>query len=93
MKKKPLTHKSGEVRSLTRADMKKFRSATEVLPSGLTATLPKRKPGQRGPQKRPTKHQITLRLDQDVVEHFKATGQGWQSRINATLRKAINKTG
>jgi uncharacterized protein (DUF4415 family) len=35
------------------------------------------------------KQQITLRLDQDVIDHFRAAGGGWQSRINAALRKAI----
>lgn len=91
MKKKPLTNQSGEVRPLTQEDMKEFRPAAEVLPSDLVSILPKRNPGQRGPQKQPTKDQVTLRLDHDVVEHFKATGQGWQSRINATLREAIGK--
>ncbi len=35
------------------------------------------------------KKQVTLRLDPDVVERFSATGKGWQSRINAELRKAL----
>jgi uncharacterized protein (DUF4415 family) len=30
----------------------------------------------------------TLRLDTDVVERFRATGKGWQSRINEVLRQA-----
>lgn len=30
---------------------------------------------------------ITLRLDADVVESYRALGAGWQSRINADLRK------
>ncbi len=34
------------------------------------------------------KRSVTLRLDADVVEHFRGTGDGWQTRINATLRKA-----
>lgn len=34
------------------------------------------------------KEAISLRLDQDVVAHYRATGPGWQSRINDTLRKA-----
>jgi uncharacterized protein (DUF4415 family) len=34
------------------------------------------------------KQAIKLRLDADVVEHFRATGPGWQTRINATLRHA-----
>jgi len=41
--------------------------------------------GQRGPQKAPVKDRVGLRLDHDVVEHFRATGPGWQSRINDIL--------
>lgn len=29
---------------------------------------------------------VSMRLDRDVVEHFKKAGPGWQSRINAALR-------
>jgi uncharacterized protein (DUF4415 family) len=31
---------------------------------------------------------ITLRLDEDVVEAYRDTGAGWQTRINADLRRA-----
>ncbi|HZZ59890.1 MAG TPA: BrnA antitoxin family protein [Roseiarcus sp.] len=31
---------------------------------------------------------VTLRLDRDVIERFKATGAGWQTRINSVLRKS-----
>jgi uncharacterized protein (DUF4415 family) len=34
------------------------------------------------------KEQVTLRIDQDVLEHFQSGGPGWQDRINAALRKA-----
>ena len=34
------------------------------------------------------KQQVTLRLDPDVIEKFRADGPGWQSRINAALRVA-----
>lgn len=44
---------------------------------------------QRGRPKAPvTKVSTTLRLDPDVIAHFKAEGPGWQSRINDALRKA-----
>ena len=36
------------------------------------------------------KRQISLRLDPDVIDAFKATGKGWQGRINDALRKAVN---
>jgi uncharacterized protein (DUF4415 family) len=32
---------------------------------------------------------LKLRIDPDIVEHFRATGPGWQTRINDTLRKAV----
>ncbi len=47
--------------------------------------------GQRGPQKAPVKERIGLRLDHDVVEHFRATGPGWQSRINDILADHIKR--
>lgn len=34
----------------------------------------------------PSKHPVTIRLDQDVLEWFKAQGKGYQTRINAVLR-------
>lgn len=44
--------------------------------------------GMRGPQKAPVKAATSIRLDQDVLEHFRKGGPGWQSRINQVLRKA-----
>jgi uncharacterized protein (DUF4415 family) len=35
----------------------------------------------------------TVRLDADVIAHFKAQGPGWQTRINEALRKAMRKRG
>ncbi|MFN3657677.1 MAG: BrnA antitoxin family protein [Pseudolabrys sp.] len=47
------------------------------------------KPVSRGrPKAAVTKDAISLRLDRDVIAHFRRTGRGWQSRINETLRKA-----
>ncbi|MBN9040024.1 MAG: hypothetical protein BGP05_21050 [Rhizobiales bacterium 62-47] len=37
------------------------------------------------------KEQVTLRIDQDVLEYFQADGPGWQDRVNAALRKAAGK--
>ena len=34
-----------------------------------------------------TKEQITLQIDVDVVSMFRATGRGWQTRMNAALRE------
>jgi uncharacterized protein (DUF4415 family) len=39
------------------------------------------------PKSLTTKQPVSLRLDQDVVEWFKSSGEGWQTRINSELRK------
>lgn len=71
------------------------RPAREVLVEQfgpeVAAQMLKRKPGQRGAQRAPTKESITLRLDRDVLAHFRAQGAGWQSRINEALRAAMGK--
>ncbi len=45
------------------------------------------KPGR--PKLANPKQQVTLRLDKVVLETFKASGAGWQTRINEALRKAL----
>jgi uncharacterized protein (DUF4415 family) len=89
MKMKPLPDKSGEVRELTKEDMKRFRPADEILPPQLLAALPKRKPGQRGAQKRPTKEPVTIRYSRDVLEYFRTTGPGWQACIDDALKEWV----
>src|SRR6266852_4023191 len=42
------------------------------------------RPALDGPKKL-----ISLRLDQDVIDRFRAGGPGWQSRVNAALRKHL----
>jgi uncharacterized protein (DUF4415 family) len=50
------------------------------------------RPMPHGPRGRPKsknpKRPVSLRLDPDVLAHFRRSGRGWQSRINAALRKA-----
>ncbi len=52
-----------------------------------------RRPGQRGPQKRPTKVAVTVRYSPEVVDYFKATGEGWQTRMNDALREYVKQHG
>jgi uncharacterized protein (DUF4415 family) len=35
------------------------------------------------------KEAVKLRLSQDVLEHFRSGGPGWQTRINTTLERAV----
>ncbi len=46
---------------------------------------------RRGPQKSPTKAAVSLRLDRRIIDHFRATGEGWQTRINNVLLEVIGK--
>jgi uncharacterized protein (DUF4415 family) len=78
-----LIDSSGDVRELTAADMRGFKPASEVLPLALQKTLGVR---PRGPQKMPTKVSTTIRLSSDVVQAFRATGDGWQTRVDAALK-------
>ena len=70
----------------TTADFQKAKPASE-LPAEVLAAFPR----TRGPQKAPTKVAVSLRLSPEVIEHFKATGTGWQTRIDETLKKTISQ--
>jgi uncharacterized protein (DUF4415 family) len=37
------------------------------------------------------KEAVKLRLSPDVLEHFRAGGPGWQTRINTTLERAVSR--
>jgi uncharacterized protein (DUF4415 family) len=63
------------------------RPASEVLPPHIAAMLI-RKGRPKGTTSATAKRQVTLRLDPDVIEKFKADGPGWQTRINAALKRA-----
>ena len=67
----------------TEEDFARAVPASE-LPPHIRAAFPK----TRGRPAGSNKQLISLRLDQDVLEKFRATGPGWQSRINEVLRKA-----
>lgn len=82
-KREPLIDADGEVRELTAADLRHFKPAAEVLPPDLLKVLGIK---PRGPQKAPTKQATTIRLSADVMAAFKATGPGWQTRVDAALR-------
>ena len=78
----PLTDKNGEVRELTPKDLA-MGVPFSALPASLQAKL--RKP--RGPQVAPKKDRITIRLSHEVVESFRATGPGWQAKMDQALQE------
>jgi uncharacterized protein (DUF4415 family) len=67
-----------DARTEAEAAFKKVTAKVVVAPPMRTAV-----PG--------VKEQVTLRLDQDVLEYFQEGGPGWQDRINDALRKAAGK--
>ena len=74
-----------DTQPLSDAQIKELRPAREVF-AELGIPIPKTR--GRPPVETP-KRQVTLRLDENVVEHFKQGGRGWQTRINETLVEAI----
>lgn len=82
-KRAPLTDADGEVRELDAEDIRRLRPACEVLPEQVRRNLGIR---TRGPQRTPTKIPTTIRLSPEVSEAFRATGPGWQTRIDDALK-------
>ena len=62
--------------------MKRFQSTKQTLPGTLLKKL-----NVRGPQKTPTKERITIRLSPEVIQRFRDTGDGWQTRVDSALKE------
>lgn len=71
---------------LTEEYWRRARPAHEVHPHLVRKSLERKRGRPKLPQR---KQQITLRIDPDILAHFRATGAGWQTAINDALRKAI----
>lgn len=76
--RKLLTNCEGDVRELTEAD---YHAATPF--SGLSPSLQAKLRGR--PKAAVVKERITIRLSPDVVQSFRDTGNGWQTRVDAAL--------
>jgi uncharacterized protein (DUF4415 family) len=80
-------HFDNENPEWTREDFARARTPQELLAPAVLRAFKK----TRGPQKAPTKVPVSIRLSADVVAHFKATGAGWQTRLDDVLRKAMKR--
>ena len=71
----------------TDAVFARARPASEVLPElfGTQAAQTMLKPRGR-PRSEVVKERITIRFDADVLEAFRSTGKGWQTRMNDAMR-------
>lgn len=86
----PIIDDDGEIRELDEEDFHLFRPAREVLPADLYEGLVSLKKG-RGPQKAPTKTAISIRLSEEVLQYFRKTGMGWQTRIDDVLKEWVRQ--
>ena len=79
----------GKDRALTAKEEAAMANAVVVKSGGYAAVraalAEKRKRGQRGPQQTPTKQLVSVRFSPEVLQYFKATGAGWQTRLNDAL--------
>ncbi len=69
----------------TDGEFARMRPAEEIAPEVVAAY--RRSRGR--PKKENPKVSMTLRVDPTVVDFFRATGKGWQTRINDILRKYV----
>jgi uncharacterized protein (DUF4415 family) len=93
--KKPKTDliDDDEIPELDDSWFERAESANVALPKilgpELAAELLGKKPGKRGKQKTPVKESVTVRYSQEVLEYFRATGPGWQARIDSALKEWV----
>jgi uncharacterized protein (DUF4415 family) len=88
---RPLTDEEGEVRELTDEDFANMdlRPIAQVFPE-LPEAMKRLRPVGRPPVAAP-KEQISFRLPADLVADIKATGRGYNVRVEKALRKAFKK--
>lgn len=75
---------------LTDAELAALRPARE-LPPDIYAALPRNRGGR--PRAASPKVQLTLRVDRLVLDAYKATGPGWQTRMHDVLARIVDDPG
>lgn len=74
----------------TNKDFAQAQPAHEALPNIFSKTRTDSLLTARGrPRADVTKVRVGIRLSPEVLDHFKASGDGWQTRIDAALRQFI----
>ena len=85
----------GKDRPLAAAEEAKMVNAVVVKRDGYvavrTALAEKRKRGQRGRQATPTKQLVSVRYSTELLQYFKSTGTGCQTRMNEALLEWVAK--
>ena len=72
----------------TEEDFARARPAAEVLREqfGAEAVADLLKPKRGRPPKASRKRAINIRLSPEVLEYFRSTGPGWQTRVDKALK-------
>lgn len=85
----------GEERPMTAREEVTLSSAVVVQGGGYAAVkaalAAKRSSGQRGAQRSPTKQLVSVRYSPEVLQYFKSTGDGWQTRMNDALLEWVHQ--
>jgi len=71
----------------TEDDFRRARPFREALPE-LAEAIDRARAKRGRPAIDNPKQQISVRLDPDIIRYYKATGKGWQARMNDDLRRA-----
>lgn len=71
---------------LNEKDFSEMKPARQILPELVSEYR-----RTRGRQRAPVKERVSIRLDREILSHYRETGRGWQSRINEDLRKIVGK--
>jgi uncharacterized protein (DUF4415 family) len=85
--RRPLADKDGEIRELSAEDMRLFKPIAEVDVGMLNAMKEFRQKAGRPKAEEPKVH-IGFRLASDVVASIKASGRGYNARVEQALREA-----
>jgi uncharacterized protein (DUF4415 family) len=87
----------GKDRAMTAREEAKWSKGVLINGGGYQAVrealAEKRKPGQRGPQLAPTKQLVSVRYSPEVLAFFKASGAGWQTRMDDALKQWVSNQG
>jgi uncharacterized protein (DUF4415 family) len=95
MKTKTVSYTPESLPPLTKADRARLKALaarpdSEIDSSDIPEMTDEQwKHARRGHFYRPRKRQITARVDADVLDWLKSQGKGYQSRINAILRREM----
>ena len=87
--RKPLIDHDGEIREIAAKDVAAFKPFS-ALPEAEQKMLLKLR--RRGPQKTPKKVPISIRLSPEEAAGLRATGSGWQGRVDDALKSWLLET-